>query len=146
EPERHLPGDLAAVDVNRDQLAERWCRAWNPRLRIPEPTYRSTPRAAAHPGRRTAAARGALHHLRDLPEVHHAGERETERRVVREPIPVTAADRARERHHRTVDARRRERPFGVHRVVLPQLFAVRAVLWGHRVNVLVRIDFVASYR
>src|SRR5207249_4005532 len=99
EPERYFPSDLAAADVDRDELAEWRRRARNPVLRVPESPDRSAPRTPPHPCRRTTAARRALHHLRNLTEVHHAGERETERRIVRQTVPVAPAERAGECDH-----------------------------------------------
>ena len=84
-----------------------------------------------------------MDHFRDLAEVHHVCERKAKRRVVREAIPVAAADRARKRDHGAFHAGRRVRPLRVHRVGVPQRLAVRGVIRGERVEVLRRVERVS---
>src|SRR3954468_23507051 len=56
----------------------------------PPPPGPPPPRPAPHPRRDRAAAGGALDHLRDLAEIHHARERHPGRRIVGEAVPVSA--------------------------------------------------------
>ena len=62
------------------------------------------------------------------------------------PFQLPPPTRARERHHGSLDAGRRERSVGVHRVGGPQLLAVGRVLGRQRVEVLRRIERVAGKR
>src|SRR5881628_1002223 len=101
-----MPRNVAGVDIHGVELTERRRRARDFRLWIPEPTDDPAPWRAADP-RAGAAAIGSLHHLRDLTQVHHVGEHEAERRFVRHTVPVAAANRAREIHHRSLGPWRR---------------------------------------
>ena len=144
--DRHLPGDVAGVDVHRHQLAERRRRARNLVLGVPEPADRAAPRADPPVAFLAAAPILAELHPRHLADVHHVGEHQAARGVVGQAVPVAAAERAREGDHRAVEPGRRVDALGVHLVRRPQLLAEGGVLRREGVEVLRRVEVDAAER